>query len=155
VGQHSFNRHGGGVDLNAVDFGTAYRPEYQDPSQAPSGTPGAEAVTTNLLRPYRGLGELDQETQRHWRTFHSLQMSMQRRFRSGISGGFNYTLSLSDRSNEGTDLRLQHGPDGSLSVRSDQDQYEELMENAGLIRHVLKANFVWELPGLSYSGNVG
>ncbi len=52
VGQHSFNTFQG-VNLNAIDFGTAFRPEYQDPTLAPSATPGATALQTNLLRPLR------------------------------------------------------------------------------------------------------
>ena len=58
VGQHGFNRlaafqGGSAIDVNAVDFGTAYLPAYQDTTKAASATPGANALTTNLLRPYR------------------------------------------------------------------------------------------------------
>src|SRR5690606_25652996 len=122
---------------NAVDYGAAYRPELQDPTRD-QATPGANAFSENLLRPYRGLSEIDQETQRHHRTYHSIQMSLQRRFLGGVAGGFNYTLSLSDKTNEGTQLRFEHGDDGSIRVRDDQEAYEALLENAGLRRHVLK-----------------
>ncbi len=46
------------LDLNAPDLGTAYLPQYQDPTLGTSTIPGATALTTNLLRPYRGLGAI-------------------------------------------------------------------------------------------------
>ena len=62
VGNHGYNRMGalqGGstVNLNSIDIGAAYLPQNQDPTKAASTVPGANAYTTNLLRPYQGLGQ--------------------------------------------------------------------------------------------------
>src|SRR5207249_4574054 len=49
VGQHSFNTLQQ-VNINAIDFGAAFQPEYQDRSLAASTTPGATAVVQDLMR---------------------------------------------------------------------------------------------------------
>ena len=52
VGQHGFNqlreiRGQTQVDINAVDLGAAFLPQNQDPTLAPSSTPGATAYSTD------------------------------------------------------------------------------------------------------------
>jgi hypothetical protein len=157
VGNHGYNRLGafqGGssVNVNAVDFGTAYLPQYQDTTKAPSTVPGANALTTNLLRPYRGLSTIAQQTTTYHDTYHSIQTSFNRRFRDGVAFGVNYTLSLSLTGNTGLQQRLQHDADGSYSIRADQAAYEALNNDLALQRHVLKANAVWDLPNVHASG---
>ena len=63
-----------------------------------------------------------------------------------MSFGGNYTLSLSDNGTTGVPLRLQHNADGSFFIRDDQAVFNELMKNQGLQRHIVKANFIWDLP---------
>ena len=68
VGTHNYNSIAFGsistpagqipLDLNAPDIGAAYLPQNQDPTAAASTVPGAMAVATELLRPYRGLGPI-------------------------------------------------------------------------------------------------
>ena len=151
VGNHAYNRLGalqGGqrVNLNAVDIGAAYLPENQDPTLGTSSVPGAAAYTTNLLRPYPGLGGIEQNTTDYWETYHSMQFSLNRRFRNGFSFGTNYTWGISYKGNTGLQRRLQHNPDGSITLRADQAEYEELNENLDARPHYLKANAVWSLP---------
>jgi hypothetical protein len=134
------------MNLNAVDIGAAYLPQNQDPTLAPSTVPGANAYTTNLLRPYRGLGNVEQNTTEFYDTYHSMQMSLTRRFRNGFSFGANYTLGLSFTGNTGLVKRLQHSPDGSFSLRADQAEYEELNKNLDLRPHTLKVNGIWATP---------
>jgi hypothetical protein len=43
---------------------------------------------------------------------------------------------------------LQHNADGSVTERADQAAFEELMDMQNLQRHLLKANWVWNLPKL-------
>jgi hypothetical protein len=148
VGQHGFNLLQQ-VNLNAVDIGAAYLPENQDRTKAPSATPGATALTTNLLRPLQGLSAIQQQTPAFWQTFHSIQTSLQRRFRNGVSFGVNYTLTMQYVGNSGLTWRLQHAPDGTISIRPDQARYEELNRSLGGQPHVLRANWVWDLPDLS------
>jgi hypothetical protein len=151
VGNHGFNRlgafqAGSSVNLNAVDIGTAYLPQYQDPTRTPGAVPGATALTTNLLRPYRGYSTIAQQTTSFHDMYHSVQASFNRRFRSGVQFGVNYTLGISQTGNLGLQKRLVHAPDGSYSLSPDQTAYEKLNEDTGLRRHVLRANAVWDLP---------
>ncbi len=154
VGNHGYNRlgalqNGSPVNLNAIDIGTAYLPQYQNPTLGPQAVPGAGAYTqTALLRPFRGLGNIQQQTTEFQDTFHSIQTNFNRRFRNGFSFGVNYTLGLSLTGTTGLQKRLTHNADGSISVRSDQAEYEKLNENLNLQRHLLKANWVWSLPHL-------
>jgi hypothetical protein len=151
VGNHGYNRLGGfqggtTVNLNAIDFGTAYLPAAQDPTKGASAFPAQNSLSTNLLRPYRGLSNIAQNTTEFEDTYHSLQANYNRRFRNGFSFGVNYTLSMSFTGNTGLQKRLQHGTDGSVSTRSDQADYEKLNEMLNLQRHLVKANWVWDLP---------
>ena len=150
VGQRAFNRHASRVNLNAVDLGTAYLAEYQDLTRTPSATPGATALTTNLLRPFRGLGTIQEQKTVFWEEYHSIQTSFNRRFRGGMSFGANYTYSLSHTGNSGLTQRLQHAADGTISIRADQAEYERLNETMPDYRpHVFKGNVVWDLPDLA------
>jgi hypothetical protein len=142
------------VNLNAVDFGAAYLPQNQDPTLAGSTTvPGAAAYTQNLLRPFRGLSNINQNTTEFWDLYHSLQMSLNRRFRNGFSFGANYTWGMSFTGNTGLQKRLQHAADGTFSLRSDQAAYEELNKNLDRRPHYLKANVVWQLPDVHANGS--
>jgi hypothetical protein len=145
VGHHSYNLLQS-VNLNAVDFGASFLPENQDPTLAASVTPGAGAVSQDLLRSYRGYGAITQQWGRGWRTYHSLQLSLQRRFKKNLSFGFNDTISLSDR--QSTGARLQHGPDGSYSLRSDQQEAERLLGTTVGTRHIMRGSFIWDPPDL-------
>jgi hypothetical protein len=157
VGNHGFNRlgsfqGGGTVNLNAIDFGTAYLPQYQNTTTAsPNSTPGSNALTTNLLRPYQGLGNINQQTTEFSDTYHSIQLALNRRFRNGFSYSVNYTGQLSFTGNTGLQRRLQHNSDGSISIRADQAEYEKLNENLGGRTHWLSANAVWALPSVPQS----
>jgi carboxypeptidase family protein/TonB-dependent receptor-like protein len=158
VGNHGFNRfsvfqNGTPTNLNAVDFGAAYLPQNQDPTIS-STVPGAGAYTTNLLRAYAGLGNVNQQTSDFWDTYHSIQTSFTRRFRNGFSFGANYTYGISFQGTTGLVKRLQHAPDGTVSVRGDQAQYEDLMSDLDRRPHYLKANAVWDLPNVNRFGKV-
>ena len=94
IGQHSFNTLQD-VNLNAVDFGATFLGE-------PVRDAGAEsrarrtAISQDQMRVFRGYGSITQQWGRGWRTYRSLQLSFQRRFRNGFSFGFNDTISLYD-----------------------------------------------------------
>ena len=159
VGNHGYNRMGafqGGSKqlINAPDFGAAYLPENQDTTLGTSNVPGENAYTKNLLRPYQGLGSIEENATLFWDTYHSLQMSLTRRFRNGISFGLNYTYGISLKGNTGIVQRFQHAADGTLSVRSDQAEYEALMEKLDRRPHMIKGNFIWNSPGISGAGAV-
>ena len=69
--------------------------------------------------------------------------------------GVNYTLGLSYTGNIGLLKRLQHNADGSFALRADQAEYEDLNSDMGNRRHIVKGNFLWDLPNVSASGGVG
>ena len=131
------------MDINRVDFGAAFLPANQDPSLAASTT-GSSAVATDLMRSYLGYGSITQTSGWQDRTYHSLQLSLQRRFRNGLSFGFNDTIGLYDRQN--TTPRLQHAADGSFSIRADQAEADKLLGDNNPQAHIIKANFVWDMP---------
>ena len=145
VGQHSYQTLQG-ININAVDFGAAFLPQNQDPTLGTSATPGAVAVATDRMRAYRGYAGIEQQIGRGVRTYHSLQLSFQRRFSNGFSFGFNDTIGLYDRQN--TDARIQHNADGTWSLRADQAEADELLGNNNPVAHTMKGNFVWDLPDL-------
>ena len=107
VGTHNYNSVSFGsisvppnsdpMDLNAPDIGTAYLPQYQDPTAPASTIPGARALPTDLMRPYRGLGAIIATRPIFYTQYDSLQTSFNRRFRNGWQGGINWTLSLRHR----------------------------------------------------------
>jgi hypothetical protein len=153
VGSHGYNLMGGfqggnTVDLNAIDIGTAYLPQYQDLTKGTSAVPGQNALTQNLLRPYPGYTNIRQNTTEFHDLYHSIQASLNRRFRNGIQFGANYTLGLYFQGNTGLQKRLVHAADGAVSISPDQAQYENLNKQLDLRRHTLRANFVWDLPDL-------
>ena len=71
VGQHGYNIVEG-LALNTVDLGTAFLPQYQDLTKAPS-TPGATSVDNNVMRPFRGYAGISQNTGSGWNTSHLLR----------------------------------------------------------------------------------
>jgi hypothetical protein len=66
-----------------------------------------------------------------------------------VSFGFTDTIGISETSN--STPRLQHNADGSFFVRDDQSQADDLLGAPRPQRHVMKANFVWDLPDVSGS----
>jgi len=144
VGQHGYNIVEG-INLNAVDFGTAFLASSQDSTLTPT-TPGATSISTDQMRAFRGFAAITQNVSRGWITHHSLQMSFTRRFRNGVSYGFNDTIGISAVGSTGA--RLQHDPTtAAVTYRSDQGTADDLLQTDP-VRHTMKANFVWDLPDL-------
>jgi hypothetical protein len=142
TGQHSWNTPQA-VNINAVDFGSAFLAQNQDPTLAPSTTPGASALVTDLMRGYLGYGSITRRMSSLWRTFHGINLSVQRRFTGGVAFGFIDTITLYDHQN--SNARLQHAADGSFSYRADQAEADALFQTDP-VRHTMKANFIWDLP---------
>jgi len=159
VGQHAWNQQNAtgaganGQNLNAVDFGAAFLPQNQDPTLAANATPGATALTTDLLRSVRGYGNILQQQGAFWRTYHSIQTTFKRRFSKGVLAEVNWTWSLADDGTTTLQPRYQHATDGTVSLRSDWDEYVELNKSQGTPTHVVKADFVWDLPDVTQASN--
>ena len=156
IGQKMYDSiYGGGrTNVNSVDIGAAYLPQNQDPTLAASSVPGQTAYTTNLLRAYKGFGAINEAAQVYWRTSHGLQFSLQRRFSRGFSAGLNWNWTLSDVGNMAAAQRVEHGTDGSVRLRADQKAYEKLLKDQGTATHILRGNFVWDLPDLQAGSGV-
>ena len=72
------------VQLNALPFGATFQPANQDPTRAPSTTPGATALPTDLLRPYRGYGGIRMWDYSGYANYHALQTGVNRRYDNGL-----------------------------------------------------------------------
>jgi len=148
TGQHSYDTNAA-VNLNSIDLGAAFLPQYQNPAAATAAAstdPTTSYVSTNpdLVRFYRGFANINQQQPIGWRTYHSIQLSVNRRFRDGLLFGFNDTISLSDKQNAA--LRVQHNADGTITARDDQEFADELLGDNHPQRHIMRAQFVWNLP---------
>ena len=106
-------------------------------------------MATDLMRALSRLRQINQFWGRGWNKYHSIQSTFNRRFSNGVSFGLNWTLGLVNTTNSGA--RLEHGTDGSLQYRADQDEADELLGRGQLQRHTFKGNFVWDLPDLDGS----
>ena len=132
TGQHSYNTISG-VDINNIDLGSAYRPEFADPTQAtPTAANSYVSSQPNLVRFYRGYSTITQQQAIGWRTYHSIQVALTRRLRNGLAFGFNDTIQLYDH--QFVAPRLQHNADGSITLREDQATAQEMFgDNLSLI----------------------
>ena len=82
---------------------------------AASAIPGATALPTDLLRPYRGLGIIYSSWGRFWQQYDSIQTSYNRRFSHGWQAGLNWTWSLRSIGNTSSPLHFIHNADGTIS----------------------------------------
>ena len=151
TGQHSFNTQAT-VNLNTIDLGMAFRPaDTRIRRRRPAG------VTTSLVEHERQPGALlSRATQRSTRTSRSgggrttrSSSSWSRRLKNGVAFGFNDTISLSDKQQSA--LRLQHNADGTITVRADQAEADELLGDNHPQTHIMRANFIWQLPDYTSS----
>lgn len=146
TGQHSYDTPLA-VNINSIDIGAAFLPEFADPTQA-TKTPANSYVSVrpDLVRYYRGYSTISQQQTIGWRTYHSLQLSINRRFKNGFAFGFNDTWQLSDTQKVAP--RLQHNADGTITVRADQSVAQALFGDNLPAPHVMRANFTWDLPNI-------
>jgi hypothetical protein len=100
---------------------------------------------------YQGYGTIGFTNDVGWRTYHSIQVALNRRFRNGLSFGFNDTIGLFDKQN--SPVRLEH-VNGQVQVRADQADADKLLGDNYPTRHTMKGNFVWDLPDLKGAGAV-
>ncbi len=163
AGLHSWNDQQP-WNINSIDLGTAFLSSTQDPTLTASLTPGATSyASTNpdLVRAYRGYSSMASTSRFYegWRTYHSIQLSLNRRFRDGLQFGFNDTIQLYDVARVAP--RFDHQADGSYVRRADEAEAQKLLGNqfptnvgAAAARHVMKGSAVWDLPDVR-SSNTG
>ncbi len=134
------------LDLNAPDLGAAYLSQNQDKTLGTSTIPGATAVTTNLMRPYRGYGAIYDTWPRYNDLYSSIQASYKRQYRNGISGGFNYALGLRNSGNMIQQPIMQHDSNGAVSFSPVYTANSSVINNVGFRRHTVKGFLVYEVP---------
>jgi hypothetical protein len=142
------------MDLNAPDLGTAYLPKNQDPTLGSSAVPGATSLTTNLLRPYRGLGSITASWPYAYNRYDSIQTTFNRQYRNGLTLGGNYTLGLRNVGNMLSPPHFDHLADGTLKFSDVQPQLDSVLHDNGTRRHVLKTFGVYQVPKVNLGGRV-
>ncbi|MBI4906170.1 MAG: TonB-dependent receptor [Acidobacteria bacterium] len=83
----------GRTDFNIVPFGSAWRPENQDPTVARPTFDGNTTKPINLYRPYAGYDSTQVTTFGAGSNYHSLQLQLNKNFGRGLQFGFAYTWS--------------------------------------------------------------
>ena len=117
-------------NLNSIPFGTNFAPASQDPT---TGRP----LPSALLRPIPGYGDIDYQEMAGTADYHSLQVSVNRRFTRNVQFGLAYTLSRS-REFVANDLDRV-----SLLVPIREWDYGlGAMDQT----HALKINWLWDIP---------
>jgi hypothetical protein len=118
-------------NLNSIAANTTYLPSAQDPSN-----PG-NALASQYLRPYLGYGDILFYDYVANSSYHSLQVTANRRFTKNVSGGLAWTWSkaMDYADNDTTNLSMLE------SAR---------VWNYGLAgydrTHILKGNWIWQIP---------
>jgi hypothetical protein len=139
-------------NLNVPAYGAAYLAANQDPTLAVSAVPGATALPVDFLRPFPGFGNIT-----YWETsqssnYHSLQMSLNRRFSRGLLFGLNYTWSKA----LGTQWNDLQGINGFGAPRIDNNERRANYGPADFDRrHNFNVNWVYELPKFTQSRVAG
>jgi len=146
----SFARHlGEQRNINGVPDGARFvdcrvipaalcRPENRDPLTA------ANPKNNDLLRPYRGYGDINQNTWSGTSNYNGLQVQVNRRYAQGFQFGVAYTYSKSfDYANDDTSDVNRSRPYKAFNYAvSDFDQ-----------THILTVNYIYDVPRLSRKWN--
>src|SRR5579875_1421784 len=99
------------LNLNPVYYGAAFLPQNQDPTKVkanPNAPLGSNSYDANFLRPYPGYGNFTLEEFGATSNYNSLQVTLNRRFASGLFLQASYTWSkcLDTTSSDGGSFRI-------------------------------------------------
>jgi hypothetical protein len=130
----NFGRHlGQTAQLNNFPYGVKFLPQNFDPSQT-----RAQALPDNFLRPYLGYGAIPFFSFEGNSSYHSLQVSAQRRYAKGFQLGVVYTWSKA----------LDYGDGDNPGVVTFASRREFNYGRSSYDRrHIFAANYLWEVPG--------
>jgi hypothetical protein len=139
----SFGRHLSEVlNLNTSNYGANLLPQNQNPQ---TGTPLAD----NYFRPYQGYSTIPQQIFEGNSSYHSLQVTANRRFSRGLQFGVSFTHSKAMDYAEGDSTSTSGTSGGSNVVARYLDRK---IWNYGLANYdrpnVLTLNFLVDVPGL-------
>lgn len=125
------------VNINAVPYGATFRPENQDPTRAPGGLQGQNALPADFLRPHQGYGNISVRQFQANGNYHGMQTQLDRRFSNGLFLNVNYTWS------KAMDTQDTNGAFSRIDGNDKKANYSR----AGFDRrHVVNLNWVYELP---------
>jgi hypothetical protein len=147
-GQHLLQRR----NINAPDYGAGFLAENQDPTNNTTSTaPGAKALPVDFLRPYQGFGNIQFIEPSASSNYHSLQMSVNRRYTKGLLLGVNYTWSKA--------LGTQTNDLPGISGFGAPHNIDNRRANYGVLDfdrpHNFNVNFVWDLPKATSNSSLG
>ena len=135
--------------LNAVPLGAKYLPENQDPTRAPSSTPGATALPDDLLRPYPGYGNIQMWDYSSSGNYHALQTSVNRRFDNGLMFSVFYVWSKALTLEHNNDFS-QGGPPASLcgppNCSDEEVRRLDYSYTPNDRPHTFVVNFIYQTP---------
>ena len=147
LGSHLLQRR----NINAPVYGAAYQGANQDPTLAANNT-GANALPVDFLRPYQGFGNISYIEPASSSNYHSMQTSLNRRFKKGLLLGITHTWSKA----LGTQAVDLPGINGFGAPRIDNNNR---LANYGPQdfdrRHNFNVNWVYELPKATRSRSLG
>ncbi|MBL8233309.1 MAG: TonB-dependent receptor [Bryobacterales bacterium] len=136
-------------NINQVLPGTAWRNEFIDPRLAgnnfagpisasnPGPLPGTRAVDSNLMRPFRGMGNLNLITNVANARYHSLQTNLNKRLSRGITVQFSHTYGklLTETESQGPFYYFWKDYTGFVA-NNDRN-------------HVVAVNYTYDVPSLA------
>jgi hypothetical protein len=129
--------------INAIPWGAKFLPENQDPTRAPSATPGATAVPDDLLRPYSGYNQIYLWGYGAISNYHALQTSLNRRFDNGLMFSVFYVWSKA----------LGTADSDYSLVRPNATEEENRRANYSYLGydrpHTFVVNFIYQTPRLA------
>jgi hypothetical protein len=125
------------VDVSYVGRRGLYLPRERNINQLPAGTLQANpGVNIAALRPYLGYGAIRLSENAGRSIFHSMQLSVDRRYSNGLKVGGAYTLSKSE--DNGSDKRNVLWNTYDDSIYWGPSNYDR--------RHVLVIHYIYDLP---------
>jgi hypothetical protein len=146
-------------NLNAIPYGTTFTREAQDPAlysggivpeiepnlpeayrQAGLRFSGTNAKRVEFLRPFQGFGTINYREYVASSNYHSLQMSLDRRFSRGLQANFYYTWSK---------VLATSVDDGELTNPFNTRGYDYRLVPFDR-QHVFSASFMYQVPNFSH-----
>ena len=122
-----------------MPYGATFLPQNQDPTLAASAMPGATALLSQFLRPYRGIGDINLYESAATGNYNSLQVTVNRRV-GQLFLGLSYTWSKN----------LTTASGDTNFVRADQYTRQAYYGPSGNDRrHKFALNYVYNLPTLA------
>lgn len=127
-------------NLNPVPYGAYFQSQNQDPTLVaanPNALLGNNALLPQFLRPLRGFGQIALYESAATANYNSMQISLNKRYSSGLVFGLNYTWSRA----------MTTAQSDTTWVRADQFTRQAEYAPANFDRrHVFTMNYVWSVP---------